>query len=259
MRRVALLPLALALVAGAACDGREVALPSPSASPTPTAAPTIGTTAPPSPTDAPASTPSPSPALQLPRDAPAVLTEPLDHEDLAAEGYAPLLPPGASVLAVRAVAEPLTQVAVAWYRGEDPFARETGVVVWQRLPDDPPWRVVYAFTDRPARGVLGISAEQADLTGDGIPDLLTREDTGGTGACATWRVVAPGVGAAAEVWRHVACDTEVRISQDRLLVREAVYGPDDPHCCPSGVRLRTLAFDGTRFVEVRVRMIDVET
>jgi hypothetical protein len=32
-------------------------------------------------------------------------------------------------------------------------------------------------------------------------------------------------------------------------VREAVYGPNDPHCCPSSFRVTSLAWDGTAFRE----------
>ncbi|GIU99249.1 MAG: hypothetical protein KatS3mg014_0865 [Actinomycetota bacterium] len=257
VRRLAAIAIAALVVPPAACGGREVTLPTPAPSPTVTASPSPTVPSPASPTTPPAGTPGPSPELQLPGDAPTALAEGMDPEELAAQGYGPILPPGASPLSARTVTGPVTQIALAWYRGEDPFARQSGLVVWQRLPGAPPWRAVYAFTERPVAGVLGISLDQADLSGDGLPDLLVREDRGGTGACATWRVVLTRVGGATEAWRHTACDTEVRISRDRLLVREAVYGPDDPHCCPSGFRLRTLAFDGARFVEVRMRTIDV--
>ncbi len=257
MRRSLLPPLALAF-ALAACGGREVALPT--ASPAPPASPSPARPTPSVTTASPTSEPSPSPTppLALPPDAPTVLAEDLDPEALAAARYASLLPEGAAPLGARVAEEPVPQIALAWYRGEDPFARESGFVLWQRLPGDAPWRAVYGFTDRPARGVLGISVELAELTGDGWPDLLVREDTGGTGACATWRVVASSQGGAQELWRHTACDTEVQAARGRLLVREAVYGPEDPHCCPSGLRVRTLAFDGTTFVQVRVREADLE-
>lgn len=250
MRRIAL--AALGALALAACGGREVALPTPSTPPPPSATTT-------SPTPPPAEPGSPTPApqvdLQVPRDAPTVLAERADVADLRAAGYAPLLPPGAVALEARAAEARVFQIAVSWYRGEDPFARQSGLVVWQRFADPPAWRAVYAFTDRPGSGVLGISVEQQDLTGDGAPDLLTREDRGGTGACAIWRVVASSPGDAREVWRLDGCDTVVGISRGRLEVREAVYGPDDPHCCPSAFLVRTLAWDGKTFAETQVRTL----
>lgn len=259
MRRVRPVPLVLLLGALAltGCGGREVRLPpgpSPSnpltSSPTPTGGPT------PSPSASLA--PAPRADLQLPRDAPTVLAERVDVADLAETGYAMLLPPGAGLLQARTTEGTPARIALAWYRGEDPFARQSGLVIWQRFPDPPPWRAVFAFTDRPGDQVLGIALEQEDLTGDAVPDLLVREDTGGTGACARWRVVVSLAGGAEEAWRHEACDTSVDVSRGRLVLREAIYGPEDPHCCPSALRLRTLAFDGTTFVEVRTRTVDIE-
>jgi hypothetical protein len=253
IRSVALALGASALVLLAACGGREVVLPSPT-SPTPSPRPTVT----PTPTasaiqTAPA---TPAPELDLPRDAPTALAEPVDAADLARAGYAWLLPANAGVLGARTLEGALTQVAVAWYRGEDPFARESGLVIWQRFPDPPAWRAVFAATNRPDHGVLGIALEQEDLTGDGIPDLLVREDMGGTGACARWRVLVSLTGSAEEAWRHEACDTTVDVARGRLVVQEAVFGPDDPHCCPGLFRLRTLSFDGTTFVETRARTIE---
>lgn len=264
MRRPPLLPLALLLGALTlvACGGREVRLPpspSPSAStptstPTPSSSPTGGPSASPSP---PSPSSGPRPDLQLPRDAPTELAERVDAEDIAGAGYAWVLPPGAGVLQARTTEGAVVQIALAWYRGEDPFARQSGLVVWRRFPDAPPWRAVFAFTNRPGEGVLGIALEQADLTGDGVPDLLVREDTGGTGACARWRVVVSTPDGADEAWRHEACDTRVEVSRGRLLLREAIFGPEDPHCCPSGFRERILAWDGEAFTQIRVRPADV--
>jgi hypothetical protein len=246
-------PLALVLLA--ACGGREVTLPSPSATPTPPPpSPTVSRT--PTASATPTVAPSPAPELDLPRDAPTVLAERVDAGEIARAGYAWLLPPNAVVLGARTTEGALTQIAVAWYRGEDPFARQSGLVIWQRFPDPPAWRAVFAFTDRPGDGVLGIALDQEDLTGDGLPDLLVREDTGGTGACARWRVLVSRTGGVAEAWRHEACDTTVDVSRGRLVVREAVFGPNDPHCCPSLFRVRLLAWKGTDFRQTKAYTLE---
>ena len=51
---------------------------------------------------------------------------------------------------------------------------------------------VFGLLDPPERGVLELHALIGDATGDGSPDALTFEDTGGSGACGTWRVHRPG-------------------------------------------------------------------
>lgn len=141
------------------------------------------------------------------------------------------------------------QVAVAYALGEDPFAAEHGFAVWQRFPQPPAWSVVFAFVDAPEEGVLGISLEGGDLTGDGHDEVLVFESTGGTGACGRWTVVSGTAEESARIFRRRTCDAELAIRDGSLDLREAVYGPDDPHCCPSAFHTVTLEWNGERFVE----------
>jgi hypothetical protein len=163
----------------------------------------------------------------------------------------PLAPTGAEITftALQTTPQdPIDQIALAWRRGADAFASTHGLVVWQRF-EGPEWRALYAFTDRPRRGVLGITMDPGDLTGDGIVDLLSNEHTGGTGACGTWRVVASELGSATEIFRRDTCDTEIVIAAGELRIREAVYETGDPHCCPSAFRITTLRWNGEEWVE----------
>jgi hypothetical protein len=249
VRRLAAV-LALVVGLGACGGGTEETSPTPSGT-TPSASPTPSLTGSTSPS-ASASTPTPTvePTLQLPADAPTLVDDPADVARIAAGDYAPLAPPGATVTFPWVLAgpgDPIDQVAFSWQRGDDPFALENGFAVWQ--PSDGGWRAVYAFTDTPAKGVLGVSIDPGDLTGDGIEDALTFEQTGGSGACGTWRVVVSAPGAATEVFRDRTCDAEIRIVDGDLQLREAVFAPGDAHCCPSAYRISTLEWDGTAFVE----------
>lgn len=251
----------LALAAAACSDGGE-----PTASPSPTR-----TTEPlPSPTpepSEPSSSPSASPtpwfvpdSVRVPADAPTTLDDPAAIDAVETGDLAPLAPPGAEVTrsAVLVAADDLAdQLALTWRRGDDPFSAEHGFVVWQRFPDDPTWRALYAFTDRPRKGVLGIRLDADDLNRDATLDALTFEQQGGTGACGIWRVIVSTPGAAVEVLRRSTCDTEIRIARGGLSVREAVYEPDDPHCCPSHIRNSRLEWDGETFVEVSSELVDV--
>jgi hypothetical protein len=137
-------------------------------------------------------------------------------------------------------------VAFAWARGSDPFATQSGFEVWTRTRRaEPPWQVVYAFTDEPSSGVLGVRAEAfADVTGDGVPDALTFEDLGGSGACGVWRVVRMGRGDATEIYAKQTCDAQMRILGRELQIRASVYRPGDAHCCPSAYRTTTLRWSG---------------
>lgn len=141
-------------------------------------------------------------------------------------------------------------VAVAYVLGTDPFASEHGFALWQRFDEAPAWSVVLAFVDPPRRAILGVRLEAGDLTGDGHDDVLTFEDAGGSGACGTWRVIAPSPGAAEQLFIRRTCDAEIRISDGDLEIRAAVYEAADPHCCPSAFRITTLRWNGSRWSRV---------
>jgi hypothetical protein len=204
------------------------------------------------PSVSPIATPTLEPELRLPPDAPTAF-----EGDVTAEGpFEELVPPGSEVLGAWFQQAPDGSRAftgVVWGRGEDPFARELGLVLWERFPEGTTWRATHAFTDAPARGVLGISLAVADLTGDGLDDALTFEQTGGSGACGTWRVIAPVHGGAVAALRRTTCDAGIAIVGTHLELREAVFEPDDAHCCPSAFRTTTLEWDGSAFVETDVQ------
>ncbi len=232
--------LALLALAASACGGEMV----PPSSPSATAKPQDGPS--PSPSFSPSVTPSPaaSPAIELPADALTRYAKPVPPEALPVEA---LVPPGSEVIStwyITPTDDPIAQVGMAWIRGSDPFAAEHGFAVWQRFPDRPPWRVVYAFTDPPAAGVLGVRFEPADLTGDAIDDVLTFEDMGGSGGCGVWRVVQSGLGYATQIFHRRTCDTQIQIADGELRIRAAVYEPGDSHCCPSRFRTTTIRWDG---------------
>lgn len=248
MTAVRRLSIVFALAAAlAACDEGGTA--------TPTAGPSPGATSGPSETATPEPTlttsPEPSPSARpIPPAWAAPIDDDLDPEALPDDA---LVPPDAELtdrLTLPAASGIPDGVAVAYVLGADPFAAEHGVALWQRFAKAPAWSVVFAFVDPPREGILGIRLEAGDLTGDGHPEVLAFEDRGGTGACGTWRVIAPAPGAADEIFHRTTCDTQIRIADDVLEVREAVFEPEDPHCCPSAFRLSTLRWNGVRFREI---------
>lgn len=232
--------LALLALAASACGGESVRRVSPSATATPQDAPPTRASL------APSLTPSPttSPAIDLPPDGPATYPKGLAAVEVPVDE---LVPPGGEVTSVWRLPQSVDQVpqiALAWTRGADPFAAEHGFAVWQQFPGRPPWRVVYAFTDPPAAGVLGVRFEAADLTGDAIVDALTFEDMGGSGGCGVSRVVQSGAGFATQIFRRMTCDTQIQVENGALRIRAAVYEPGDSHCCPSRFRTTTIRWDG---------------
>jgi len=140
-------------------------------------------------------------------------------------------------------------IVVAWEMpGSDPFRTDRGIAAWRRFDDGgAPWRPVWGHAYPIDRApVENVSAQVADVTGDGSDDAVILAETGGSGACGTTSVVDLATGAV--VYRSSGCDRTIDPSADPpgLVVREAVYRPGDAHCCPSTVRTTVLVdTDGT--------------
>jgi hypothetical protein len=254
LRARSLAPLALAL-ALAACGGRPAAEPSSRATPTESTPVATESSAAPVPTTATeTSSVSPTPAadVQVPSGAPTTFD---GDVTAAAVPIRSLAPPKATISSswTAPSGSGVDALMFGWSTGRDPLRRDTGFEVWMRSSGAPAWRVVYAYLDRPSSGVLGLRFENGDLTGDGIPDALTFEDIGGSGACGTWRVVRLDASGASELFSKQTCDTDVRIVDGDLQMRESVYAPGDAHCCPSAYRTTTLRWDGQGWEIVRRR------
>ena len=238
------MPLSIALsISLAACGGSGADAP-PSAT-----APSMPSSPEPSPTvdPSPSVEPTPPPAT-IPDGVPATFDQDVAGRDLPVDE---LVPPGDEVVGVDRSRSAGGEVVVIVFAtpGADPFAQARGFVVWRRDEDaEPPWRAVYGLAHSKREGVLAISADTTDLTGDGSADVLIREETGGSGACATYRVVDPNAGAA--VWKRAVCDAEIQPNPDPIGLHEIarIYASDDPHCCPSAIRERVLTWNGTRFI-----------
>jgi hypothetical protein len=143
-------------------------------------------------------------------------------------------------------------VALTWVLGDDPFRSEHGLAVWRRSPGgSPPWRATFAIREPPRAGVLGILMTWTvqDLTGDGLADILFLESLGGSGTCGTWGVVQLTPGRDDQTFRRQLCDGTVDplLRRPGLSIQESFFGPDDPHCCPSGQRTSTLEWNGARW------------
>jgi hypothetical protein len=236
--------LVCAVVAAACGDGSD-ATTSPTA--TTPSAPSVSTSATMSPTSSPDPTPSGSP---IPEG--AVLVEPdTDPDDLDVD----VLAPGTmDVTGTWFGSAAGTDVAVVAAAGAgDAFSRRRALWVWTRRADLGGWLGVEAAAYPAARGVLGLDAVVADVTGDGDDDALVFALTGGSGACGTWTVLDLAV--VDGIFAREVCDASVDPSHDPvgLLVTESVYRAGDPHCCPSARRetVLTYAGDGDWTVERR--------
>jgi hypothetical protein len=184
---------------------------------------------------------------------PAIVDDADDLALIASRDLTPLAPSGASYASRSALRDPIEQIVLTWFDGSL-LRRRNGLIVWQRSEDES-WRAVYAFTDPGRLGVFGIRVDAGEVTGDAIPDVLSFEDVGGSGACGTYRVIASTAGDASEIFRRDACDTQIAISGGVLRIREAVFHADDPHCCPSAFRESTLRWNGTSWDEISSEVV----
>ena len=188
-------------------------------------------------------TPAASTVPSLPPGLPPSFESDVPPADVPA---AALIPIGAEVTGHWATSTAAGDaIVVAWsVPGQDPFRQDRGIAAWRRFEDGgPPWRPVGGMAF-PARRdpLLGLSAQVADVTGDGSADAIAFAERGGSGGCGTTLVI--DLASGTEVFREEGCDRRVDPSVDPvgLTVTEAVFAPGDPHCCPSSVRTTTLVY-----------------
>jgi hypothetical protein len=207
----------------------------------------------PTPSAPPSEDPSPNPSIEpvnIPAGTPASFPDAVDAAALPADA---LVPTGTTPTDTWPATSPDgTQFALIAFAApsDDPLRQARGLVMWRRFDDTPPWRPVYGLSDPAHDGVLEIHSLIGDATGDGSPDALTFEDTGGSGACGTWRVL--DLAANAGIFRRTTCDTTIELSGDPtgLVIRRSIYDEGDAHCCPSAIRITVLTFDNAAGWEV---------
>ncbi|MEO8477162.1 MAG: hypothetical protein ABI572_08940 [Actinomycetota bacterium] len=234
----AAIAVALATVV-AGCGGDGLAT-SERSSPGSTASVSTGRS-PGSPTGAP--TASETPRVELPPGTPHVVVEDLAPADL---DLTSLIPRGTDVERSWTTRTPVSVVIAYVKPGADPFRADRGTLVWRHFDAAPAWRAVAWFPVDAEVGVLGVDGLVADVTGDGMQDLLLSASTGGSGACARWAVI--DVSTAESVFGRDLCDGRIDPSVDPvgLVVDQAVYRTGDPHCCPSAFETTVLTYDGDR-------------
>ncbi|WP_263250031.1 hypothetical protein [Saccharopolyspora rosea] len=88
----------------------------------------------------------------------------------------------------------------------------------------------------------------ADVTGDEQDDVLVPVDSGGSGGLMAAYAYAVRDGRLRQVFHYEGLDFGVRVRDGAVQVIQAVYGPDDPHCCPSSHDVQTYSWDGSRLV-----------
>ncbi len=219
------------------CGGTDA---STSTEPSPSSA-SSGPSSTPTPTGSAPASPSPSATPALPSGVPPSYDDDVPSADVPP---AALIPPGTDLTGTWYGSTSAGEaIVVAWVvPGRDPFLLAHGLAVWRRFDDDgAPWRPVAGRTWGKRSGVFGVDVLTGDVTADGSDDALVQAQTGGSGACAVYSVF--DLAAGAEIFERDVCDTTIEpASPPGLVVREAVFGANDPHCCPSAFRVTVLTY-----------------
>lgn len=155
------------------------------------------------------------------------------------------------------------QVVVTWRRQTHPddYA-EHALVIWQRSSDarhGTSWRRIYQLDQyRYAHKihVENITADVADITGDGHLDVLAYQDTGGTGGCGQYDLLATAAGAVRNVFHASECedDTVIALRPNALVIdRGLAYAPGGQHIHPvfKTFRRTLKRWNGQRLVTAR--------
>ena len=103
--------------------------------------------------------------------------------------------------------------------------------------------------------VLPSDTMYADFTEDGIEEAVVHVSSGGTLGNLAVFVFGYGPGGLQELLREIppaeALGGHIRATEEagQLVITWAIYGPDDPNCCPSGgLRSRYYRWDGQELV-----------
>ena len=96
---------------------------------------------------------------------------------------------------------------------------------------------------------LQASVIYADLTEDGSDEAIVPISSGGTMGDVAFLVLTPAGDGTATLLKELPLNQEgglsVAVSDGQLVMTQALYGPEDPNCCPSMLRKTTYVWNGT--------------
>lgn len=183
-----------------------------------------------------------------------------------------------------------SHLVILWSKGPEDLSKSSGLLVWRAgegflsvrpRGTSPDWELAFTISIRYSQGVTTVGRPGAerteggsfgrhaplpvvdmgpfqtgDLTGDGYPDVLSFEDTHGSGGCGIWRVLSIERGQVTQLLRRYTCETYMRISSSSLRVDSAIYprGCASTHGC--GSRRSFLRWDGSTWHRISTRVTD---
>lgn len=119
--------------------------------------------------------------------------------------------------------------------------------------------------DADVQGVLAATGGQylqagviyGDLTGDGVDDAVVPISSGGTMGDIAFLVLGASGGATKTLLKEIPLGgsggLSVAVVDGQIVMTQPIYGPDDPNCCPSGLRKTTYVWNGASFAVQSVK------
>jgi hypothetical protein len=122
------------------------------------------------------------------------------------------------------------------------------------------WLVDLRHADDAGQTVTGVRVREADLTGDGKPELVFGFRVSGSGAILAYDIVVDSAGgdpkvAASRQLSHGQATVAAPVINDR----EAKYPNGEPNCCPAFIQKSTVSFSGGSFRVVETGRDDPTT
>jgi len=153
----------------------------------------------------------------------------------------------ASAKAEEAVCSKPMAEAATLDTGFDDRIRAGGAAKASMEGDDPPVDVPF-FSDRATDYQVGI-LECADLSGDGVGEMVVGLSAGAAGRVFHWAIFTPD---SRGRWtlafdRNFSAASSIEIEGDAVVARAPIYDRDDPLCCPSGYKSVRVAHRNGRF------------
>ncbi len=88
-----------------------------------------------------------------------------------------------------------------------------------------------------------------DLTGDGVDEAVVAINSGGNAGDIGFLVLTPRNAGTRTLFTFIpGTSVAIEVVDGKIVVTEPVPGPDDPHCCPSELKMTTYGWNGTTFI-----------
>ena len=117
--------------------------------------------------------------------------------------------------------------------------------LYERLGGE--WTVIYSSSTEPFSGTERLSLHDF---GSGVPLLMWNTRNQGTGGVINVGILRYLNGVVTPILTATAYKGLIQVNPTGLIIYEADYLPDEPNCCPSGVRRMAYGYQNGQFIQL---------